>query len=61
MYSDSVEDNATEPCFFEEYDTAPPAMVKTNPDTDSHLSSPPQFASLQHSNFNPNLPSNVIP
>jgi len=42
VYYDSVEDKATELCFFDEYDTAPPAMVNTKPDTDSGSSSPPQ-------------------
>jgi hypothetical protein len=46
MYSDSVEDKATELCFFDEYNISPPAMVNTKPDIDSGSSSPPQFASF---------------
>ena len=36
MYSDSMLERATEPCFFEEYMIASSAKVKTNPDTDCH-------------------------
>src|SRR5205814_846059 len=51
MYSDSVVESANEPCFFDDQDTVPRANVKTNPDTDSRPSSPPQFASLQAFNL----------
>src|SRR5262249_29107961 len=61
IYSDSVLERATELCFFDDHDTAPPANVNTNPETDSLPSSVPQFASLQHFKFNPNFPLYEIP
>ena len=61
MYSDSVVERATELCFFDDHDTAPPAIVETNPDTDSRPSSPTQFASLQTFNLIPKFPLYVIP
>ena len=61
MYSNSVMERATEPCFFDDQDTASSVNVETNPDTDSHSSSPPQFASLQTFNLMPRFPLYMIP
>ena len=60
MYSDSVLKRATELCFLNDQDTAPPANVKIYSETDSLPSSASQLASLQASNLKPCFPWYVI-